>query len=178
MAESQNSTPEFRVRRCEDPNDSETIYTLVKQLAEYEREPESAKLTAADYRRDGFETNPPLFFAALAEERERNGEKWTAIGLLLCFWKYSTWEGRSMHVEDIFVIPERRRRGVGRALFKHAVEAARKADAARLELSTFFQPNTPFTVTSLTLIDTAPRHRRRTRLEHPRGRFLRQGRRS
>lgn len=78
--------PNIRIRRCDSVADADKIYALVKQLAEFEKEPESVRLTPADFRRDGFELQPPLFYAALAEESDG-----TAVGLLLWFFKYSTW---------------------------------------------------------------------------------------
>lgn len=132
--------PPRRIRKCTNPSDADIIHDLITQLAVYEKQPDAVKLSADDYRRDGFQRDPPLFFAALAEERTPAEEDWRAIGLLLCYWKYSTWQGRALHIEDIFVVPERRRQGVGRELFTHAVQAARAENAARLELSTFPSP--------------------------------------
>ncbi len=123
------SSAEVRVRRCDSPADADAIYTLVKQLAVFEKEADSVRLTADDFRRDGFETEPPLFFAALAEE---DG---VAVGLLLWFFKYSTWEGKCLHVEDLYVVPEKRRCGIGKMLFDHAVEEARRSKCGRLELN-------------------------------------------
>lgn len=118
-----------RVRRCDSPTDADAIHKLVKQLAEFEKEADSVLLTPDDIRRDGFESDPPLFFAALAEQE---GE---AVGLLLCYFKYSTWEGKCLHVEDLYVIPEQRRCGIGQMLFDHAVAEARNSNCARLELN-------------------------------------------
>lgn len=123
------ATNSVTVRRCDSPDDADAIYALVKRLAEFEQEADSVRLTADDFRRDGFETNPPLFFAALAEDE---GE---AVGLLLCFFKYSTWDGKSLHVEDLYVVPERRRCGIGKMLFNHAVAEAKSSGCRRLELN-------------------------------------------
>lgn len=86
------------MRKCDCEADADAIHILVTELAIFERCPDAVKLSVADYRRDGFETKPPLFFAALGEVFE--GDKWTPVGLLLCYYKYSTWEGRSIHMED------------------------------------------------------------------------------
>lgn len=132
-----------RIRPCTAMSDADIIHDLITQLAIFEKQPDAVKLSADDYRRDGFQRDPPLFFAALAEERAPENKDWRAIGLLLCYWKYSTWQGRALHVEDIFVVPERRRQGIGRQLFAHAVQAARAENAARLELSMFNPPPSP-----------------------------------
>lgn len=80
---------ELRVRRCEDGTDAEAIHGLVRELAEYERMLHGVKLSVSDIRRDGFELKSPLFFATLAEIRD--SDTWVPVGVLLGYYKYSTW---------------------------------------------------------------------------------------
>ena len=61
----------YRLRVCDQAKDSLAIHALVSELAIYEEEPDSVKLTAQDLARDGFAVNPPLFHAVLAEHCAR-----------------------------------------------------------------------------------------------------------
>lgn len=89
VSDTPNDVKVVRIRRCNDSADADAIHSLVKELAEFERMPDGVLLSADDIRRDGFNTSHPLFFAALAEERVEDG--WSAVGFLLCYYKYSTW---------------------------------------------------------------------------------------
>jgi GNAT superfamily N-acetyltransferase len=92
--------------------DAETLRDLVYKLAVYERSPGEAQATADDFARHG-SGDHPLFKALLGEEGGR------AVGFALYFFGFSTWTGGPvLHLEDLFVIPEARRRGVGLSLIK------------------------------------------------------------
>ncbi len=103
--------------RAATPEDAELILSFIRELAEYEREPDAVKLTAAELLRDGFpqasDRGQGRYFEALIAEEE--GE---AAGFALFFPVYSTWRGRAMHLEDLFVRPRFRGRGIGRALLE------------------------------------------------------------
>ncbi len=91
------------------------ILSFVKELAEYERAPHEVKATEADLLRDGFGEHP--LFHVLIAQRSDNGEP---VGFAFYFFQYSTWTGSpSLHLEDLFVRPEARRLGAGRALLEH-----------------------------------------------------------
>ncbi len=102
------------------------ISRLIQQLAEYEREPHAPQLAEADLLRDGFEDSP--VFSCLVAEADG-----TAAGFALYFPIYSTWQGRSLHLEDLFVLPEYRGRGLGRALLTAVADEARARGCARLQ---------------------------------------------
>jgi GNAT superfamily N-acetyltransferase len=93
-------------------DDASLILALVGELAEYEREPDAVRVTEAELVRDGFPGagGERYFEAVIAEE---DGE---AAGFALFFPVYSTWRGRAMHLEDLFVRPRFRGRGIGKAL--------------------------------------------------------------
>ncbi|MDB4945235.1 MAG: Histone acetyltransferase [Labilithrix sp.] len=94
------------------PADVPAIFTLVKALALYEKEPEAVVATEEDYLRDGF-GDRPRFEVLLAED---DG---LVIGMALFFFQWSTWRGRScLYLEDLFVEPEHRGKGAGIALMK------------------------------------------------------------
>lgn len=92
--------------------DAGLILEFIRELAEYEREPESARLTEAELVRDGFsEDGESVWFECLIAEED--GEP---AGFALFFPVYSTWRGRAMHLEDLFVRPRFRGRGIGKLL--------------------------------------------------------------
>lgn len=99
------------VRRAT-PADVPVILQLVRDLATYEREPESARATEEDFLRDGFGDHPAFSVHLATWEGE-------VVGFALWFFTYSTWTGtRCLHLEDLFVKPEHRKRGAGLALMR------------------------------------------------------------
>ncbi len=120
-------SPQMQIRPAS-PEDVPLIVKLVRGLAEYEREPDSAQLTEADLLRDGF--GPiPAYTCLIAEY---NG---IGCGFALYFPIYSTWAGRSLYLEDLFVEPEYRGRGIGKALLTRVAEAAVESGCVRLDWS-------------------------------------------
>jgi GNAT superfamily N-acetyltransferase len=109
--------------------DVETILSFIKGLAAFEKEPGAVKTTTADLLRDGFGTNPK-FEVLIAEQ---GGQP---VGFALFFSTYSTWEGRpGIYLEDLFVVEEARKSGVGRKLMSALAALAVARGCARLELS-------------------------------------------
>ncbi len=111
------------------PSDVALILRLIRALAEYEREPESALATEADLLRDGF-TEPRRFHCLIAE--------WDGVGVgfALYFYSYSTWAGRAgIYLEDLFVQPEYRGKGIGKALLTKVAAIAVAEGCARYEWS-------------------------------------------
>lgn len=110
---------DFTLRKAQ-KEDVETILHFVFLLAEYEKEPESAIATKEDIIKYGFGDNP-LFYCILAEIEDK------VVGLALYFLTYSTWQGKpGVYLEDLFVLPEHRGKGIGKQLMKavakHGVE--------------------------------------------------------
>ncbi len=94
------------------------VLSFIRELAEYERAPDSVSATEDDLRRDGF-TTKPRFRVLIAE--------WdgTPAGMAFFFHHYSTWKARAgLYLEDLFVRPEFRKRGVGKALMVHLARIA------------------------------------------------------
>jgi GNAT superfamily N-acetyltransferase len=100
------------------PSDAALILDYIRELAEYEREPEAAVATEADIRRYAFSEHP-LVKVTMAEW---DGQP---AGCAIWFLNFSTWEGKpGIYLEDLFVRPAFRRNGIGKALLKHLAALA------------------------------------------------------
>jgi len=107
-------------------DDAALIVYFIKKLAEYEKEPESAVVTEADILRDGFSGSP--FFGCVIAEWDGK-----PAGFALYFFNYSTWQGRpGLYLEDLFVLPEFRKLGIGKALLIDMARIANEKNCGRL----------------------------------------------
>jgi len=105
--------------------DAALIVDLIRALAEYEREPQAAVVTKRDILRDGFGRNPR--FHCVSAEWDKK-----PVGFALWFYNYSTWQGRAgVYLEDLFVYPEFRGKGIGKALLVHLAKIAMKQKCGR-----------------------------------------------
>lgn len=98
--------------------DAALLRQLIWELADYEQAPDQVRTTAADLARDGFGANP--HFRALIAEW--GGQP---AGYALFFGYYSTWRGPGIYLEDVFVRPNLRGRGIGGALMARLARIAR-----------------------------------------------------
>jgi GNAT superfamily N-acetyltransferase len=107
--------------------DVPTIVALIRGLAEYERLVHEVEITPAQARRHGFGRRP--YFETLICRRGRR-----PVGFALFFFTYSTFLGRpSLYLEDLFVLPEERGRGAGRALLRALGKIAMARGCGRME---------------------------------------------
>jgi GNAT superfamily N-acetyltransferase len=114
------------VRRA-DPLDAPLILSFIRDLAEYEKMLSEVEATEADIRRDLFGENPRCF----CDIAEADGQP---VGFALWFYNYSTFRGRAgIYLEDLFVKPEARGLGAGKALLKRLAERCMEYDLGRLE---------------------------------------------
>lgn len=92
-------------------DDLPRVLELIKELAEFERAPEQVTNTIEKMEADGFGANPiyGLFVA------ERAG---TIIGISIYYFRYSTWKGKRLYLEDIIVTAHERGKGAGKKLFE------------------------------------------------------------
>jgi len=113
-------------------DDVALILALVKELALYEKEPDSVIATEADYLRDGFGSNPK--FHVLIAEQVGPDDTREPVGFAFYFFGYSTWQGRSvLKLEDLFVRPEARKNGTGRALMEELAKISIENGCTRFE---------------------------------------------
>ncbi len=114
--------------RPAEESDLATIIELIHGLAEYEREPDAVRLDPEELRRHLFGARPSA--EVLLAETE-SGE---SAGFALFFHNFSTWEGKpGIHLEDLFVRPEFRGQGHGRALLVAVARIAAERGCARFE---------------------------------------------
>jgi GNAT superfamily N-acetyltransferase len=118
--------PQLQIRPAT-PDDIPQILAFIRELAEYEREPDAARATAADLLRDGF-TEPRRFHCLIAEQGTE------PAGFALYFHTYSTWVGHAgVYLEDLFVRPAFRTQGIGKALLARVAAIAVAEGCPRLE---------------------------------------------
>jgi GNAT superfamily N-acetyltransferase len=114
------------VRRS-DPRDVGLILQFIRDLADYEKMLDQVEATEDDIRRDLFGENPRCF----CDIAEAEGQP---VGFALWFYNYSTFRGRAgIYLEDLFVKPEARGLGAGKALLKRLAERCMEYDLGRLE---------------------------------------------
>ncbi|WP_136667832.1 GNAT family N-acetyltransferase [Flavobacterium sp. H122] len=108
------------------PADMGAVLELIKELAVYEKEPEAVVVTVDDLVRDGFGENP-LFYTFVAEIEGK------IIGMALYYYRYSTWKGKTIHLEDLIVTESMRGTGAGFALYKEIISQGEKDNVRRIE---------------------------------------------
>lgn len=113
------------VRKAQE-KDATSIQALVEELALYEKAPEEVSTSAVDVLKYGFGSEK-IFDAFVAEH------KGCVVGFALCFWKYSTWKGKALYLEDFYVKPEYRKEKIGQKLFAEVVNLANTEGANRME---------------------------------------------
>lgn len=100
------------------PSDVKAIHALICELALYEKAQDEVITTPEILLKDGFGTEP-AFIAWVAEWQGK------VIGMALCYVRYSTWKGKVLYLEDLYVKEEYRRKGAGAALFEKVLEHTR-----------------------------------------------------
>jgi GNAT superfamily N-acetyltransferase len=106
-------------------NDVALLRTLVRELAEFERQLDLCMIEEADLLRDGFGANPK-FRALIAEWDGQAG------GYDIFFGYYSTWAGPGLYLEDVFVRTEFRGKGIGMALLAALARIALKENCCAM----------------------------------------------
>lgn len=106
--------------------DMPAVLELITELAIFEKEPDAVVVTVADLQRDGFSENP-LFHTFVAE---KDGK---IVGMALYYYRYSTWKGKTIHLEDLIVKEEMRGSGLGFALYSEIIKQGKKDGVRRIE---------------------------------------------
>jgi GNAT superfamily N-acetyltransferase len=99
--------------------DVPAMFELIKELALYEKAPEQVTNTVEQMYLDGFGENP--IFGSIVSEVD--GE---IVGMALYYYRYSTWKGKRLYLEDLIVSETMRGRGLGEKLLGATIEKARQ----------------------------------------------------
>ena len=107
-------------------SDLPDVLKLIKELAIYEKAPNEVVVSEDEMKTWGFGPEKVFdFFVA-----ENDGE---IIGIALYYYKYSTWKGKCIFLEDIIVTEKERGKGIGKLLFDEVVRVAKEKKVRRLE---------------------------------------------
>ena len=124
----ERDTPRCRIRPAVEA-DASLVLALIRELAEYERLADEVTATEADIREALFGPAPSAE-AVIAEVEE------LPVGFALFFHNFSTFGGkRGLYLEDLYVRPDHRGRGIGRRLLRHLARTARERGCRRFEWS-------------------------------------------
>ena len=106
--------------------DMPAVLELITELAVFEREPDAVVVTADDLVRDGFSANP-MFHTLIAEVGNE------IAGMALYYYRFSTWKGKTIHLEDLIVSEKRRGAGIGFALYSEIIKQGKAEGVRRIE---------------------------------------------
>lgn len=105
--------------------DMPQVYELIKELAAYENASDQVEITVADLEDEGFDKSSFTCFVADVDGRLE--------GMALVYFRFSTWKGRTVHLEDLIVRKSMRGTGLGGALYKRVVEFGSENGVRRIE---------------------------------------------
>ena len=106
--------------------DMKAVLELIQELATFEKEPDAVVVTVADLEKDGF-GETPLFHTFIAKINDE------IVGIALYYYRYSTWKGKTIHLEDLIVKEKMRGSGIGFALYSKIIEQGKKDNVRRIE---------------------------------------------
>ncbi|GAB5401035.1 MAG: GNAT family N-acetyltransferase [Aureisphaera sp.] len=107
------------------PNDMKAVLGLITELAIFEKEPDAVKISVKDLEEAGFGEDP-MYTCFVAEH---NSE---IVGMALIYFRFSTWVGKTVHLEDLVVKEKMRGHGIGNLLYKEVMKFALDAGVKRV----------------------------------------------
>lgn len=120
-------------------DDMITVLEMMHELADFQKMPDGPQLTLDDLLRDGgFEsttTTPPsmyICFVAEIQPEESITTATTLIGYAFCHYAYSSWLGKTLFLEDLYVRATQRYCGIGKQIFTKVVSFAKETDCKRV----------------------------------------------
>ena len=108
-------------------SDIPQVFELIKELAEYEKALDKVSNTVEKLEEDGFGPNP--VYELFVAEIENN-----IVGIALTYYRFSTWRGKVMYLEDLIVREHMRRKGIGKKLFDIVLDHAKVTSCVGLSL--------------------------------------------
>lgn len=115
----------FSIRKAK-IEDAKAILALINELASFEKESEAVVVTVEDIKHDGFGENS--LFQTLVAEKENE-----IVGMALYYYRYSTWKGKTIHLEDLIVKDSMRGQNIGGALYTAVLKQAYDEKIRRVE---------------------------------------------
>ncbi|OXB23622.1 GNAT family N-acetyltransferase [Flavobacterium tructae] len=113
------------------PEDMKSVLGLIQELAIFEKEPNAVVITEADLIRDGF-GEKPLFHVFVAEiDTDENHKE--IVGIAFYYYRYSTWKGKTIHLEDLVVKEKMRGTGLGSALYAEIIKQGKRDNVLRID---------------------------------------------
>ncbi len=107
-------------------SDMPQVLELIHELAVFEKEPDAVEVTVEELVKEGFGENR-LFHCFVAEVDAQ------IVGIALVYYRFSTWKGRSIHLEDLIVKESMRGTGLGSALYTEVMKYAKEKGVRRVE---------------------------------------------
>ncbi len=106
--------------------DMDQVLDLIRELAAFEKEPDAVEVTTKELIKEGFGDHP-LFHCFVAEVDQQ------IVGIALVYFRFSTWKGRSLHLEDLIVKESMRGTGLGSALYEEVIKYGKSQGVRRVE---------------------------------------------
>ena len=106
--------------------DMPQVLELIKELAVFEKEPETVvEVTLEELQQAGFSENPQFTCFVV----DHYGK---ILGMALVYFRFSTWKGKTIHLEDLIVRQQERGKGIGMMLYKRVMEFAKEENVKRV----------------------------------------------
>ncbi len=101
------------------------LLALIKELAEFEKAPDQVINTLEKMKIDGFGERK-IFDFYMIHSSDR------LVGMALTYYRYSTWRGRTLYLEDLYIVPEYRGKGIGKKIMTFLAKRALESDCSRM----------------------------------------------
>lgn len=107
-------------------SDMSQVLELIKELAIFENEPNAVEITIEVLEQEGFGENPlfTCFVADVSDSLSDQNVSSEILGVALVYFRFSTWKGRMLHLEDLIVKESERGKGIGEALYGQVMQYA------------------------------------------------------
>lgn len=115
---------DYKIRKAV-REDMPQVLELIKELAAYENASDQVEITIADLEKEGFDLGSFTCFVADVDGRLE--------GMALVYFRFSTWKGRTVHLEDLIVRESMRGTGLGGALYKTVIQFGADHGVRRIE---------------------------------------------
>ena len=117
------------------PEDMHAVLGLIQELAVFEKEPDAVLVTVDDLIRDGFGPVPlfHVFVAEIENDSTDVEQGMQIVGIALYYYRFSTWKGKTIHLEDLVVKDKMRGTGLGYALYSEIIKQGKKDQVRRVE---------------------------------------------